>query len=131
MILVGQALTGPKTSAPEDIKVHSVRYLRADHSLLGGVWIDDLVHVIVGVGRDGYVAPLRDSNGTRLGDSIYGVFVLQEAARLAGEATNALVMWVLIAPADTFNILTLRFQWFGDRYIYHVSYTPWDSNNDH
>ena len=63
----------------EDIK-QEFRYLRADHSLLGGVW----------VGSKAF--------GNKIGDSIYTAFVLQEAVRLAkreridGGEENALIM---------------------------------------
>jgi hypothetical protein len=68
-----------------------MRYLRASHSLLGGVWIGDQVPI-----TDDVV----DSQGTPLGDSIYAAFVLQEAARLVdstemgkdGKWENALIM---------------------------------------
>lgn len=56
---------------------HSLRYLRAGHSLLGGVWIGDRVYRKDGLG------PLSvDKHSTAIGDSIYGAFVTQEAARL-------------------------------------------------
>ena len=75
--------------------MYSVRYLRAAHSILGGVWTDERVHVLDNI------PPLVDSHGTRLGDSIYGVFVLQEAARMVNNTgkshpENALVMYVLL-----------------------------------
>lgn len=54
----------------------SFRYLRASHSILGGVWIGDNVST-----RD-KSAPTLDATGTPLGDSIYSAFVLQEAVRL-------------------------------------------------
>jgi hypothetical protein len=54
----------------------SFRYLRASHSILGGVWIGDNVST-----RDNS-APILDATGTPLGDSIYNAFVLQEAVRL-------------------------------------------------
>ena len=54
----------------------SLRYLRASHSILGGVWIGDQV------AQRGSGAPLLDAEGTPLGDSIYSAFVLQEAVRL-------------------------------------------------
>lgn len=54
----------------------SFRYLRASHSILGGVWIGDKVST-----RDNS-APILDATGTPLGDSIYSTFVLQEAVRL-------------------------------------------------
>jgi hypothetical protein len=54
----------------------SFRYLRASHSILGGVWIGDKVST-----RDNS-GPTLDATGTPLGDSIYSAFVLQEAVRL-------------------------------------------------
>lgn len=70
------------------LPIEAVRFLRASHSLLGGVWIDDKVHTL-----DDSPA-YTDGNGTPLGDSIYAAFVLQEAVRLnaAVDAKNALVM---------------------------------------
>jgi hypothetical protein len=53
------------------------RYLRVDHSLIGGVWIGSKIASL-----DGIEPPSQDANGTRLGDSIYSTFVIQEAARL-------------------------------------------------
>jgi hypothetical protein len=54
----------------------SLRYLRASHSILGGVWIGDQIST-----KDNS-APTLDATGTPLGDSIYSAFVLQEAVRL-------------------------------------------------
>ncbi|TDL16118.1 S-adenosyl-L-methionine-dependent methyltransferase [Rickenella mellea] len=65
--ITGQIVVGESSE-------QSFRYLRADHSLLGGVWIGKNV-----ARMDGGQAV--DSNGTELGDSIYSAFVLQEAAR--------------------------------------------------
>lgn len=59
-----------------DTDIHSVRYLRASHSILGGVWLYDKVYMLDGQ------QPEMDSLGTPLGDSIYAAFVLQEAVRL-------------------------------------------------
>lgn len=48
--------------------------------------------------------PWKDSIGVVLGDSIYGVFVLQEAARLVNSTQkapeNALIMYVCICVLD-------------------------------
>lgn len=52
--------------------IDKFRYLRCDHSLLGGVWIA------------GSRAPV---NSDGLGDSIYTAFVLQEAIRLLDRPT--------------------------------------------
>jgi hypothetical protein len=62
--------------------VDRFRFLRCDHSLLGGTWVT------------GSRSPIY-SNG--LGDSIYTTFIVQEAVRLADRPTrksqeNALVM---------------------------------------
>lgn len=77
-----------------DQQLHSARYIRASHSLLGGVWTYDKIQVLDGE------KPLMDLAGGPLGDSIYSTFVLQEAVRLVnstktGKADawmNALVM---------------------------------------
>ncbi|KAI6105894.1 S-adenosyl-L-methionine-dependent methyltransferase [Pisolithus sp. B1] len=61
-------------TAPDAL--HSLRYLRASHSLLGGVWTGDAVVTMRGI------PPRTDELGTPLGDSIYSAFVLQEAVRL-------------------------------------------------
>ncbi|TFL05909.1 S-adenosyl-L-methionine-dependent methyltransferase [Pterulicium gracile] len=75
-IVVGEGLRGdPALNMSRTMQ--DVRYLRADHSIIGGVWTGENVHSL-----DGMPAS-RDSQGTTLGDSIYGAFVLQEAARLA------------------------------------------------
>lgn len=57
-------------------EIHSARFLRASHSILGGVWIGKKVITI------GDKPAVFDSFGTQLGDSIYSTFVLQEAVRL-------------------------------------------------
>ncbi|KAG6830315.1 hypothetical protein H0H92_001250 [Tricholoma furcatifolium] len=76
LILVGEALPPPEDDNAEVPELHSVRYLRASHSILGGVWMDSKVNVLE------HKAPPLDSFGTPLGDSIYSAFVLQEAVRL-------------------------------------------------
>lgn len=58
-------------------ELHSIRYLRAGHSLLGGVWIGDRVYR-----RDGRTPLDRDADLNPLGDSIYSAFIMQEAVRL-------------------------------------------------
>ncbi|KAF8631168.1 hypothetical protein AX15_002507 [Amanita polypyramis BW_CC] len=60
----------------EEMDVQSIRYLRASHSILGGVWMYDNIRVL-----DDQM-PVKDSYGTFLGDSIYAAFTLQEAVRL-------------------------------------------------
>ncbi|KAG7449478.1 spermidine synthase [Guyanagaster necrorhizus] len=91
LIVVGQALTLSSDPDHPDNQMSHVRYLRAAHSFLGGVWMGPKVMTMEGV------APLHDSHNHRLGDSIYGVFTLQEAARLVNstaknEWENALVI---------------------------------------
>jgi hypothetical protein len=93
LITVGQWLPPPNFKDGNDQDMHSSRYLRASHSLLGGVWTHNNVHVLDG-------PPVSDSFGVPLGDSIYSTFVLQEAVRLVNSTTtgkeenwrNALIM---------------------------------------
>jgi hypothetical protein len=93
LITVAEWLPPANYQEKEEV-MHSVRYLRASHSLLGGVWIREKAQTI------GNSEPMRDSRGNPLGDSIYAAFVLQEAGLLAnntkagneGHWTNALVM---------------------------------------
>ncbi|KAF8450615.1 S-adenosyl-L-methionine-dependent methyltransferase [Boletus edulis BED1] len=77
VIVVGElGLLPPKPEVADPTTVHSIRYLRASHSLLGGVWMGSHVDSF-----DGF--PSRtDQAGTPLGDSIHNNFVLQEAVRL-------------------------------------------------
>ena len=91
LIVVGEAL--PAFDGAQQL-MPPLRYLRASHSLLGGVWVGDRIQTMDGE------PPINDSFGVALGDSVYGAFVLQEAARLvnstergqAGLLENALVM---------------------------------------
>ena len=79
VVLVGEILppTPAAVKAGNATEPHSLRYLRAGHSLLGGVWIADRVFRMDAQG------PLDwDAHATPIGDSIYGAFVTQEAARL-------------------------------------------------
>ncbi|KAI0335636.1 hypothetical protein GY45DRAFT_1317006 [Cubamyces sp. BRFM 1775] len=72
VVVVGQIL-GPQTDFGN---MDHLRYLRAGHSLLGGVWTGPKAQ---------YADPsmiLYDEAGESLGDSIYSAFVLQEVARL-------------------------------------------------
>lgn len=62
----------------------SLRYLRASHSILGGVWIGDKIS------QRASGAPLLDAKGTPLGDSIYSAFVLEEAVRLIDTSDRAI-----------------------------------------
>jgi len=94
LITVVEWLPPPGYQGENDHQLHSARYMRASHSLLGGVWIHDKVQVL----ND--EQPLTDLAGEPLGDSIYSTFVQQEAVRLvnstktgkAGAWRNALVM---------------------------------------
>ena len=94
LITVGQWLPAPDFKGGNEQEMHSTRYLRASHSLLGGVWTHNNVHVLLDE------LPVSDSFGDRLGDSIYSTFILQEAARLVDSTTtgkmeewrNALIM---------------------------------------
>ncbi|KAJ3568828.1 hypothetical protein NP233_g5455 [Leucocoprinus birnbaumii] len=80
LIEVGETL--PPLDSSENDPMHSARYLRADHSLLGGVWMRDKA-----VSLDGEDSFVRDVYGTKLGDTVYSTFVLQEAARLVDSTT--------------------------------------------
>lgn len=73
-IVVGESL--PSIPGASGQYPTSFRYLRASHSILGGVWIGENVST-----RDNS-APVLDATGTPLGDSFYNAFVLQEAVRL-------------------------------------------------
>jgi hypothetical protein len=94
LITVGQWLPPPNYRAANDQEIHSTRYLRASHSILGGVWTHDNIRVLDDE------PPISDSFGVLLGDSIYSAFVLQEAVRLVNstragkeeEWRNALIM---------------------------------------
>jgi hypothetical protein len=85
MIVVGESLPSD-TWVPGTPEQHptSFRYLRASHSILGGVWIGEKVSTRA----DG--APVLDATGTPLGDSIYSAFVLQEAVRLVDTTDRAI-----------------------------------------
>lgn len=81
IVVVGELLP-PKAEVVDSTTNHSFRYLRASHSLLGGVWIGSSVASLDNV-------PSRtDQAGTPLGDSIYSTFVLQEAVRLINNNTQ-------------------------------------------
>ncbi|KAJ7044604.1 spermidine synthase [Mycena alexandri] len=83
LIVVGEALPPPSYKGGPDAEMHSLRYLRASHSLLGGTWMGHKVATLDDA------PPMMDSFGTALGDSIYGTFVLQEAARLVNNTARA------------------------------------------
>ncbi|KAJ7068531.1 spermidine synthase [Mycena amicta] len=82
LILVGEALPPPTYEGGPDDGMHSLRYLRADHSILGGVWVGSKVATLDDV------PPPVDSFGQPLGDSIYSTFVLHEAARLVNSTSR-------------------------------------------
>lgn len=76
-IVVGETLpSDTRVPGTSESYPSSLRYLRASHSILGGVWIGDKIY------QRTSGAPLLDAKGTPLGDSIYGAFMLQEAVRL-------------------------------------------------
>ncbi|KAI9467085.1 hypothetical protein BJY52DRAFT_1236380 [Lactarius psammicola] len=85
IIVVGETLPSD-TWVPDTPESYpsSLRYLRASHSILGGVWIGDKVS------QRASGAPLLDTEGTPLGDSIYSAFVLQEAVRLIDTSDRAI-----------------------------------------
>ncbi|KAG6903427.1 hypothetical protein C0995_005450 [Termitomyces sp. Mi166 len=76
LIVVGEAQPPSDPEGSVDQDVHSVRYLRASHSILGGVWTGLKILTM------DHAAPIEDAFGMPLGDSIYSTFVLQEAIRL-------------------------------------------------
>ncbi|KAI0796915.1 S-adenosyl-L-methionine-dependent methyltransferase [Abortiporus biennis] len=85
VVLVGEVLppSPEEAEAGNVTEPHSLRYLRAGHSLLGGVWIGDRVY------RRDRAGPLsQDQSGTPLGDSVYGTFILQEAVRLVKKSNG-------------------------------------------
>ncbi|KAH9179616.1 hypothetical protein EDB89DRAFT_1922233 [Lactarius sanguifluus] len=70
MIVVGETLPSDTwvPGTPESYP-SSLRYLRASHSILGGVWIGDKIS------QRASGPALLDAKGTPLGDSIYSAFV--------------------------------------------------------
>ena len=99
VITVAEWLPPPNYKEADDGSMHSLRYLRASHSLLGGVWVRDKVETLDNE------EPVRDMHNNPLGDTIYAAFVLQEAALLVNSTErgkfnrwrNALVMYELIS----------------------------------
>jgi len=76
-IVVGESLPRSALDPSSTLAYPSnVRYLRAAHSLIGGVWIGDQVRTT------GDQPPIKDASGQPLGDSVYSTFVLQEGVRL-------------------------------------------------
>ncbi|KAK2466436.1 hypothetical protein APHAL10511_002078 [Amanita phalloides] len=75
LIIVAEVLPHERNA-----EVHSIRYLRASHSILGGVWL---------YGDLDNQQPMTDSFDTYLGDSIYAAFVLQEAVRFVNSTGRA------------------------------------------
>ncbi|KAH9049711.1 hypothetical protein EDB84DRAFT_1452714 [Lactarius hengduanensis] len=82
IIVVGETLPSD-TGTPESYP-SSLRYLRASHSILGGVWIGDKIS------QRASGPAFLDAKGTPLGDSIYSAFVLQEAVRLIDTRVRAI-----------------------------------------
>jgi hypothetical protein len=89
LIVVGEGV--PFDDAKEGDMLYPIRYLRASHSILGGVWTSNTVPASQSM-------PFTvDEQDTRLGDSIYSTFILQEATRLVNSTgkdklENVLVM---------------------------------------
>ncbi|KAH9006743.1 hypothetical protein EDB86DRAFT_2867952, partial [Lactarius hatsudake] len=85
IIVVGETLPSDTwvPGTPESYP-SSLRYLRASHSILGGVWIGDKIS------QRASGLPSLDAKGTPLGDSIYSAFVLQEAVRLVDTTDRAI-----------------------------------------
>ncbi|EAU86927.2 spermine/spermidine synthase [Coprinopsis cinerea okayama7 len=102
LISVVDWLPPPEGENNDPAAMHSARYLRASHSILGGVWTHEKVMV-----TDQSERPVEDSFGTPLGDSIYATFVLQEAVRMinstakGGKLDNALIIGLGIGTAAT------------------------------
>jgi hypothetical protein len=84
IVVVGESLPSDTwvPDMPEQYPT-SFRYLRASHSVLGGVWIGDKVSTRANS------TPVLDATGTPLGDSIYSAFVLQEAVHLIDTTDRA------------------------------------------
>lgn len=75
------------------------RYLRADHSLLGGRWIVDGAGAVVESVLGEEMKGLMKGQEEGVGESIFSAFVLQEAVRLVNRGAidsakeeNALIM---------------------------------------
>jgi hypothetical protein len=84
LIVVGESPLSNDTN-------HSIRYLRASHSIIGGAWLNSAPATTE------RTLILVDERDKYLGDSIYGTFVLQDATRLVnstgkGKWEDALVM---------------------------------------
>ena len=79
VVVVGEILppSAADIAAGNVNEPHSLRYLRAGHSLLGGVWTGERSYRLDGRGPLGL-----DANLNPIGDSIYSAFIVQEAARL-------------------------------------------------
>ncbi|TFY78516.1 hypothetical protein EWM64_g5497 [Hericium alpestre] len=85
-IVVGESIPPPDwvPGMPEE-HPYLLRYLRASHSLLGGVWTGFKI-----TSRTQIMVPQLDRAGRPIGDSIYSAFVLQEAARLVDREDRAI-----------------------------------------
>ena len=126
MVVVGESLESQNGTG-----VEHMRYLRAGHSLLGGVWVGPKA---VAMEPD---LLLQDEAGDKLGDSVYTAFILQEAALLASKAgndrpKNALIMYV---PCDDLtrreHLLTNCFlhQWSRHWHLGDLIHAPWSFNH--
>ncbi|RDX53922.1 hypothetical protein OH76DRAFT_1399093 [Lentinus brumalis] len=88
-IYSGVVVVGETTAADPNVpgNIDHLRYLRAGHSLLGGVWVGPKAQA-----WDPELL-LEDEAGQKLGDTIYSAFVVQEAALLAKkQPKNALII---------------------------------------
>ncbi|BGP25329.1 hypothetical protein JCM10295v2_004252 [Rhodotorula toruloides] len=75
-ITVGEHLMPPPDGSHE--RDFTLRYLRADHSLLGGLWVGPSRDML----RMQYGAEPTEDETVRRAESIYSTFILQEALRL-------------------------------------------------
>ncbi|KAL0949289.1 hypothetical protein HGRIS_009367 [Hohenbuehelia grisea] len=107
LIVVGEILPPPEKgdADQQEDPMHSARYLRAEHSILGGIWLGQRIGYLESGGPE----PWQDYFGTPLGDSIYSTFVLQEAVRLVnstdkgkqGAVDNGLIIGLGIGTSAT------------------------------
>ncbi len=103
VVVVGESLESPDASTG----IENMRYLRAGHSLLGGVWVGPKVTAM-----DPELV-LKDEAGNDLGDSVYTAFILQEAVLLGQKADNtrpknALIMYVSPDNSREWNVVLTR-----------------------
>ncbi|KAI5476429.1 spermine synthase [Pseudohyphozyma bogoriensis] len=82
------SVTGVVVVGEEVINGDWARYLRVDHSFLGGLWIgiarDAVLEGWMGRGEEA-----MEKEAVRVAESVYTTFILQEIVRLAGDATRS------------------------------------------